>query len=92
MSASPEDQISPGSQLGSLFDKLTDTDLDNLTRESNTTPSSGPSPPESPVGKPADLDKRANARSLAVSLSLEEQVRLDISKSRIAIDLNRYLS
>jgi beta-glucosidase len=45
----------------------------------NSTPNTEISPPESPIAKIVTLvdpnDKRANARSLAASLSLEEQVR-----------------
>ena len=44
----------------------------------DTTPSSELSPPDSPASKNAALaqDKRGNARRLAASLSLEEQVSL----------------
>lgn len=45
----------------------------------NSTPNTEISPPESPIAKIVALvdpnDKRANARNLAASLSLEEQVR-----------------
>jgi beta-glucosidase len=50
------------------------------TRNTNDTPNTEVSPPESPSSKSATLidpnDKRANARTLAASLSLEEQVSI----------------
>lgn len=60
----------------------TDSVFDNEDRSSadtDTTPSSELSPPDSPTSKSLTLtqtdDKRADARELAASLSLEEQVR-----------------
>lgn len=69
---------SPDSQRDDpIFDKYPEDSEDrSLTNE---TPMSEVSPPESPSTKHADLlqpsDKRANARKLAASLTLQEQVR-----------------
>lgn len=53
-----------------------DTTNDN---SANSTPNTEVSPPESPFAKTVSLaessDRKANARSLASTLSLEEQVR-----------------
>lgn len=64
---------SPDSQID---DPVFDTGLSSPY--TNTTPSSELSPPDSPASKNAALaqDKRGNARRLAASLSLEEQVSL----------------
>lgn len=66
MAASPSSQTSD-----SLFDAEFRPAVD-----SNATPITEFSPPDSPALKNAGLaqDKRANARKLAASLSLEEQV------------------
>lgn len=68
MATSPENQID---------DPVFDTEFRSPSY-TNTTPSSELSPPDSPASKNAALaqDKRANARRLAASLSLEEQVSL----------------
>jgi beta-glucosidase len=54
-------------------------DEDRSSADTDTTPSSELSPPDSPTSKSLTLtqtdDKRADARELAASLSLEEQVR-----------------
>lgn len=74
MSASPAE--SPGSQRSEpLFDKYADSE-ERSSRSTLETPNSELSPPDSPTAKSVTLadDKRANARLLAASLSLEEQV------------------
>lgn len=66
---------SPDSQID---DPVFDADYLISPPYTNTTPSSELSPPDSPASKNAALaqDKRGNARRLAASLSLEEQVSL----------------
>lgn len=63
---------SPKSQAD---DSVFDTEF-RPALETNTTPNTELSPPDSPALKDALLaqDKRADARRLAASLSLEEQV------------------
>ena len=74
MSNSPESQINDP-----VFDKFSEDSGDHFSWDTNITPNSEISPPNSPRRKNAILspagDKRAKARSLAASLSLEEQVR-----------------
>ena len=74
MSDSPDSQINDP-----VFDKFAEDSEDRFSGDTNTTPNSELSPPDSPTSKNAALsqvdDKRAKARSLAASLSLEEQVR-----------------
>jgi beta-glucosidase len=74
MSDSPDSQINDP-----IFDKFAEDSEDRSSGDTNTTPNSDFSPPDSPTSKNAALsktdDKRAKARSLAASLSLEEQVR-----------------
>lgn len=67
---SPEGQIQDP-----IFDRFAE-DSERSSRSTNETPNSELSPPDSPATKSVTLadDKRANARSLAASLSLEEQV------------------
>jgi beta-glucosidase len=67
---SPESQIQDP-----IFDRFAE-DSERSSRSTNETPNSELSPPDSPAAKSVTLadDKRANARSLAASLSLEEQV------------------
>ncbi len=61
----------------SVFDKYEEDDRSSA--DTDTTPGSEISPPDSPTSKTLTLtqtdDKRADARTLAASLSLEEQVR-----------------
>ncbi|KAL2063455.1 hypothetical protein VTL71DRAFT_5260 [Oculimacula yallundae] len=75
MSDSPESQINDP-----IFDKYAEDSEDRSSGNTNDTPNSDLSPPDSPVAKNADInntsDKRAGARSLAASLTLEEQVSL----------------
>jgi len=63
-----------------VLDNYTEDSEGISTRNINDTPNTEVSPPESPSSKSATLidpnDKRANARTLAASLSLEEQVSL----------------
>jgi beta-glucosidase len=63
----------------SVFDKFGEDSEDRSSADTDTTPSSELSPPDSPTSKSLTLtqtdDKRADARELAASLSLEEQVR-----------------
>jgi beta-glucosidase len=62
----------------SVFDNTAEDSEDRSSPSADTTPNSELSPPDSPIAKNAALkpeDERANARSLAASLSLEEQVR-----------------
>jgi beta-glucosidase len=75
MSESPAE--SPGSQRNEpIFDKYAEDSEERSSRSTNETPNSELSPPDSPAAKSVTLadDKRANARSLAASLPLEEQV------------------
>jgi beta-glucosidase len=61
-----------------VFDNIAEDSEDRSSPSADTTPNSELSPPDSPIAKNAALkseDERANARSLAASLSLEEQVR-----------------
>ncbi|CZR55218.1 probable periplasmic beta-glucosidase precursor [Phialocephala subalpina] len=77
MSESPAE--SPGSQRNEpIFDKYAEDSEERSSRSTNETPNSELSPPDSPAAKSVTLadDKRANARSLAASLPLEEQVSL----------------
>ncbi len=72
---------SPDSQINDpIFDKYAEDSEERSSGDTNDTPNSEISPPDSPITKTADLnqahDQRANARRLAASLSLEEQVRL----------------
>jgi beta-glucosidase len=63
----------------SVFDKFAEDSEDRSSADTDTTPSSEISPPDSPTNKSLTLtqtdDKRADARELAATLSLEEQVR-----------------
>ena len=77
MSKSPDSQIEDP-----IFDKFAEDSEERSSGDTNTTPNSEFSPPDSPATKNAALnqqadvdDKRANARRLAASLSLEEQVK-----------------
>ena len=57
-----------------------DTSEGRSSADTSTTPASEISPPGSPTGSKAPVtgpDPRAKSRSLAASLSLEEQVRHD---------------
>lgn len=70
---------SPDSQRNDpIFDKYADDSEDRSNRDTNDTPNSELSPPDSPIAKNAEIkqpsDKRAGARLLAASLTLEEQV------------------
>lgn len=70
---------SPDSQRNDpIFDKYAEDSEDRSTGDTNDTPISELSPPDSPVAKNSDInqpsDKRAGARILAASLTLEEQV------------------
>jgi beta-glucosidase len=67
-----------------VFDNTAEDSEDRSSPSADTTPNSELSPPDSPIAKNAALkpdDERANARTLAASLSLEEQVRLFPTKS-----------
>ncbi|KAG9233164.1 glycoside hydrolase superfamily [Amylocarpus encephaloides] len=72
MATSPESQVHDP-----VFDRFPE---DQSSSETTTTPNSELSPPDSPRNKNVDLrggpDPRSNARNLAASLSLEEQVSL----------------
>jgi beta-glucosidase len=72
MSESPDIQINDP-----VFDNVADDSEDRSSPNTNTTPNSELSPPDSPISKNSALksDDKANARSLAASLSLEDQVR-----------------
>jgi len=63
----------------SVSDKFAEDLEDRSTADTDTTACSEISPPDSPTNKSLTLtqtdDKRADARELAKSLSLEEQVR-----------------
>jgi beta-glucosidase len=71
---------SPDSQtMDPIFDnnKYTEDSEGQSTANTNTTPNSELSPPDSPKVQNAELNKtdaKANSRKLASSLSLEEQV------------------
>lgn len=72
---------SPDSRMHDpIFDKFTEDSEGRSSGDTSTTPNSEISPPDSPAIKNAGLSKadvnRAKSRSLAASLSLEEQVRL----------------
>jgi len=74
MSDSPDSQINDP-----IFDKQWEDSEERSTAVTSNTPDSELSPPDSPIAKSAGIDKidgRANSRSLAASLSLEEQVSL----------------
>jgi beta-glucosidase len=62
----------------SVFDNYREDSEDRSSADTDTTPGSELSPPDSPTSKSLTLtetdDKRADARKLAASLSLEEQV------------------
>jgi beta-glucosidase len=62
----------------SVFDNFREDPDNRSSADTDTTPSSELSPPDSPTSKSLTLtetdDKRADARKLAASLSLEEQV------------------
>jgi beta-glucosidase len=74
---------SPDSQTDDpVFDKFAEDSEYRSSGDTNTTPNSELSPPDSPASKNAGLaqgeDKRGNARRLAASLSLEEQVSISV--------------
>jgi beta-glucosidase len=72
MSDSPDSQINDP-----IFDKQWEDSEERSTAVTSNTPDSELSPPDSPIAKSAGIDKidgRAKSRSLAASLSLEEQV------------------
>lgn len=72
MSESPDSQVNDP-----IFDKQWEDSEERSTAVTSNTPSSELSPPDSPITKTAGLNKidsRAKSRSLAASLSLEEQV------------------
>jgi beta-glucosidase len=71
MSDSPDSQINDP-----IFDKRWEDSEERSIAVTSNTPNSELSPPDSPVGKSAALkaDSRAKSRSLATSLSLEDQV------------------
>jgi len=73
MSASPDSQINDP-----IFDKYAEDSEDRSSGDTNDTPNSELSPPDSPIVKNSGIthpgDKRAGARALAASLTLEEQV------------------
>ena len=77
MATSPESQVNDP-----IFDKFPEG---QSSGETNTTPNSELSPPDSPknnnVGLSKGADPRTNARNLAASLSLEEQVRFQPSSN-----------
>jgi len=77
MSDSPDSQRSDP-----IFDKYGEDSEARSTADTSITPASQLSPPDSPTSKSATLntvDNRAKSRSLAASLSLEEQVSLTLS-------------
>ena len=73
MATSPDAQVEDP-----VFDKFQDESDFRSSGDTNATPNSELSPPDSPASKTAGLaqidDKRANSRRLAASLTLEEQV------------------
>jgi beta-glucosidase len=76
---------SPDSQnMDPIFDsKFTEDSEGQSTANTNTTPNSELSPPDSPTTENVGLDKidaRTNSRKLASSLSLEQQVRKVVSE------------
>lgn len=88
MSASPAE--SPSSQISEpIFDKYAEDSEDRSSRSAAETPGSELSPPDSPAAKSITLadDKRANARSLAASLSLEEQVGTASIPTLVSFDI-----
>lgn len=70
---------SPDSRNDPIFDKYGEDSEERSSGDTSTTPNSELSPPDSPTSKNAALSKvedgRLKSRSLAASLSLEEQVR-----------------
>ena len=79
MSDSPESEI-----RGPIFDKFENESEGPSNADISTTPNTELSPPDSPTSKNADLSKavdgRTKSRTLAASLSLEEQVRLPLRR------------
>jgi beta-glucosidase len=78
MSDSPESETQ-----GPIFDKFeneSEEPSSNADADISTTPNTEISPPDSPTTKSAALskqiDRRTKSRTLAASLSIEEQVRL----------------
>lgn len=70
---------SPDSQKNDpIFDKYPEDSEDRSNTDTNPTPNSELSPPTTPINKEVELgqkvDPRTNARKLAATLSLEEQV------------------
>lgn len=91
MPGSPESQITDP-----IYDKYAEDSEERSSGDTNDTPNSELSPPDSPITKNSDLnqasDKRASARSLAASLSLEEQVCISQKEEKPfeCTDVNNY--
>lgn len=80
MSDSPESEV-----RGPIFDKFENESEEPSNADISITPNTELSPPDSPTTKNADLsktvDRRTKSRTLAASLSLEEQVRPPLRRS-----------
>jgi len=83
MSDSPDSQIHDP-----IFDRYGEESEERTTADTSRTPNSELSPPDSPTSKNAALtkaDDRVRVRSLAASLSLEEQVRLSTALTCLSL-------
>jgi beta-glucosidase len=91
MSDSPESEI-----RAPIFDKFENGSEGPSNADISITPNTELSPPDSPATKNVLLskavDERTKSRTLAASLSLEEQVRPPFSHSGISIDNTEQIS